>query len=700
MSISKTASLNPVIDLAMERFQFTAMSEKDNRQAMKADTEFYVSDQWDATIKNNRMTGQRPCLTVNRLPQFTRQITNGLRQNMPSVRTIPVNDSDEDVAKIFDGMMRHIQEASQAGIAYNTANNSQVISGLGFFRVVTDYCNEKNFDQEIKIKRIKNALSVYVDPAAVEPDYSDAQYMFITEDLTFEEFKRRYPNKTAVTSDTLTAKGDSVRDWLTGDKNTMRIAEYFSVEDGEEMIIYQLEDGRVVPEVPEGMKELKKRKVTQKKVVWRMISATEVLETKDWAGKYIPIIPVIGEDIDVDGKRIIKGMVRDAQDPQRMYNYWASAQTEMIALAPKAPYIAAVGQIEGLKSIWDNLNITNYAYLPYNPVVNGGVALPPPQRQNVEPPVQAMVQAMGQAADDLKAVTGIYDAALGARGNETSGKAINARKMQGDVSNYHYADNFSYSLLHLGRILIDLIPKIYDAPRVVRVLGEDGTSEYKKINQPSGEKNAQGIEKMYDVTAGEYDVVVDTGPSYKTKRQEDSELMAQMAQGNPELFKIAGDIIVRNMDLPGAQELSERIKKTLPPQLQDVDPSEEIPMKVKQELDQYGQLVEQLTQQLHRLQDEQDSKKLELESKERIALERINAEITLKAMDLEGTASHAILLAELKGVNDRLQLLNVNAPVDFDNPQTQSVEQSNLQLDNGNLSGTIQNDVGATALNE
>lgn len=679
MSVARLPQLDPIIQLATERFQFTAMAEKDNRDDMKADIEFYVSDQWDATIKNNRMTGQRPCLTINRLPQFTRQITNQLRQNMPSIRTIPVNDSDEDVAKIFDGMMRHIQESSHAGIAYSTANNSQVINGLGFFRLITEYVGENGFDQEIKIKRIKNPLSVYVDPAAIEPDYSDAQYMFVTEDLTYAEFQRRYPDKTTITDDILTSKGDSIRAWLTGDKNVMRIAEYFSVEDGEEATIYQLPDGSISNVVPEGIKALRQRKVRQRKVIWRMISAVEVLETKEWAGKYIPIVPVIGEDIDVDGRRIIKGMVRDAQDPQRMYNYWASAQTEMIALAPKAPYIAAVGQIEGLKAIWDNLNISNYAYLPYNPKVEGGVLLPPPQRQNVEPPVQAMVQAMGQASDDLKAVTGIYDAALGARGNEVSGKAINARKMQGDVSNYHYADNFSYSLLFLGRQLIDLIPKIYDAPRVVRVLGEDGTSEYKKINQPSGERDLNGIEKMYDVTSGEYDVVIDTGPSYKTKRQEDAELMSQMAQGNPELMKVAGDIIVRNMDLPGAQELSERLKKTLPPELQDIDPSQEIPVKVKQQLDQYGQLVEQLTEQLHRLQNEADQKKMELESKERIALEQINADITLKAMDQEGNANLALMAAELKGVSERLQLLNIAQPVGFEG---ENVSAENSQIDN------------------
>lgn len=691
MSITKVPGLDPVIQTAVERFQFSAMSEQENREAMKADMEFYVSDQWDASIRTNRMGAQRPCLTINRLPQFTRQITNGLRQNMPSIRTIPVNDASEDVAKIFDGMIRQIQESSQAGLAYANANNTQVICGLGYFRIITEYCNERNFDKEIKIKRIKNPLSVYVDPAAIEPDYSDAQYIFITEDLTFEEFERRYPGKTAVTADTLTGRGDPVRAWLTGDKNTMRIAEYYSIEDGKEIVIYQLKNGEIVTKLPEGVTEVAKRTIKEKKVIWRIISALEVLEAKPWDGKYIPIVPVIGEEIDVDGRRVIKGMVRDAIDPQRMYNYMVSAQTEAIALAPKAPYIVANGQIEGLKSIWDSLNVTNYAYLPYNPVVNGGIAVPPPQRQNVEPPIQAMTLAANQFADDLKGVTGIYDAGLGARGNETSGKAINARKLQGDISNYHYIDNFSYSQLHCGRILIDLIPRVYDTARIVQCLGEDGSIEHKKINQPSGERDLNGIEKIYNVTQGEYNVVVNTGPTYKTKRQEDAELMAQMAERNPELMKVAGDIMVRNMDLPGAQELSERLKKTLSPELQDVDPSQEIPIKVKQQLDKYGMLVEQLTAQLHRLQDEKESKILDLESKERIALEGNLNKITLEAMKQENAANHLLLVKELEGINGRLQLLDVNKPIS----QNENVGMDNLQLDNGNINATINSDNAA-----
>ena len=527
-----------VVQTAVKRFEFSADSEKENRDAFKADLDFYVSDQWDADIKNNRMTGQRPCLTINRLPQFIRQITNSIKQNMPNVRVIPVNDSDEDVAEILEGMMRHIQQASNANVAYGNAINTQVICGIGYYRIITEYADDKGFNKEIRIKQIKNPLSVYVDPTAIESDLSDAQYMFITEDIPIEEFKKRWPDKQPITNDMLQGMGDSQAKWLTKDESAMRIAEYFAIEDGEETTIYQLEDGSVVTEVPEGVKPAKERKVTEKKVVWRMISAIEVLEEKPWDGKYIPIVPCFGEVMVVDGKKTIKGMVRDATDPQRMYNYWASAQTEMIALAPKAPFVIALGQVEGLEQFWQDANIKNFAYLPYKPISVDGTVLGAPQRQVAEPPVQAMVQAIQQASQDLKATTGIYDASLGNQSNETSGKAINARKLQGDIANYHYVDNFTNSLIYTGKILLDLIRKTYDVAHVARVLGEDETYKFKKINQPSGEKDNNGIEKIYDITVGDYDVVIDTGPSYKTKRQESADQMATIAQGNPQIMQL------------------------------------------------------------------------------------------------------------------------------------------------------------------
>jgi hypothetical protein len=616
---------DPIITLAMERFKTTAEAEFEGRKAAKDDMEFYVSNQWPDQISQDRQTDGRPCLTINRLPQFVRQVTNDQRMNRPSVKVIPVEDSDENVAKIYEGLVRHIQEASQADIAYDTACQTQVICGRGFFRIITDYCNEENFDQDILIKRIKNPLTVYVDPASIEPDYSDARFMFIVEDLSKEEFKSMYPKAEVISDTSFMSRGDGASTWAT--EKAMRIAEYFTVED-EVKKLYQLASGEIVAEVPEGEEAVKEREAVTKKVIWRKISCVEVLEEKDWAGKYIPIIPVLGDDLDVDGKRYIKGMVRDAKDSQRMYNYWASAQTEAIALAPKAPFIAAEGQIEGYEAMWAAANTKNYAVLPYKPRTIDGTQVPAPQRITAEPPVQAMVQAMKQAGDDMKAITGIYDASLGARSNETSGKAITARQKSGDVANYHYVDNLGRSIRHLGRCLIDLIPKIYDAPRVVRILGEDGEGANVPINQPTS--GADGVNQIYDVTSGKYDVVVETGPSFETKRQETADAMATVLQANPELWQVAGDIFVKSLDWPNADKLAERMKKMLPPQLQDN--ANPIPPQVQQQLDQSKQMIQQLTEALHAEKDKNESKQAEMESKEAMNAENNSTKLLIAEM--------------------------------------------------------------------
>jgi len=615
------------IQLALERFRETAEAEFDNRKKTKSDMEFYVGeDQWDSAIKSERAGDSRPCLVVNRLPQFVRQVTNDQRQNRPSLHIIPTEDGDKDVAQVLEGLVRHIQEASNADIAYDTACQNQVIGGVGYFRVITDYCDDKSFNQDILIKRIKNSLSVYFDPAAVEPDYSDARFAFITEDISQAEFEKLYPDKTVLFDDAFSGLGTEMSKWA--DSNAMRIAEYFEVVDGEKVKLYMLEDGQIVDEKIEGMNIVNEREVVLKKVVWRKISGVEVLEEREWPGKWIPIIPVLGDDIDLDGKRYLKGMIRDAKDPQRMYNYWVSAQTEMIALAPKAPFIAAEGQIEGYKAIWESANRKNWAYLPYKPTSINGTQVPAPMRQTAEPPVQAMVQAMQQASEDMKATTGIYDASLGGRSNETSGKAINARKMQGDIANYHYIDNLSRSIRHLGRILIDLIPKIYDAPRIVRIVGEDGDSNMVPINQPV--QVAPGVERVFDVTTGKYDVVVDVGPSYKTKRQAAEENMTMILQSNPELWATAGDLFVENMDWPGATKLAERLKKALPPQLQEEAGS--VPPQVKQQLDQSMQMIEALTKQLHAVQDELQDKESEIQAKVQIAAMNNETKIAVEEM--------------------------------------------------------------------
>lgn len=654
------------IPTALKRFELAAEAEHDIREKALADLKFRAGEQWPADRLASREQQNSPCLTINQCPKFIRQVTNDARQNRPAIKISPTDDSTKHTAEIIEGICRHIEVSSDADIAYDTACDNQVTMGFGYLRVITEYCDEMSFDQDIKIERVKNPFTVYFDPSAVKPDYSDAKWAFVTSDIPKDEFKLSYPDAT-LSNTVLQSQGDAPAGWMT--KENIRIAEYFQVIE-DKKTIHQMADGSILDD--EGIKKLQaplamknKRETTIRSVKWSKITAFEELESGDWAGKWIPLIPVLGDDLDIDGKRQLTGMVRDIQDPQRMYNYWTSAFTEAIALAPKAPYIMAEGQDEGYEGIWQTANVKNLPYLIYKPVALGQNLAPAPQRNNAEPPVQAMAHAIAQAGEDLKSITGIYDANLGQRSNETSGKAIMARQRQGDTSNFHYIDNLSRAIRHLGVILLDLIPKIYDAPRIVRIVHEDRTHDMVKINQPSGEMGEDGAEKVYDVTTGKYDVVVETGPSYNTKRQESAAGMQNLIQAYPDIMKVAGDIFVKNMDFPQSGDIANRIKAILPPQvLQGEDGDAPVPPQIAQKLQQSGQMIEQLTGELNKAKDVIQTKQLELESKERIAYAGYENDTIVAAIKAESANNLALMMSELQHIQARLGLLNVNQPIE------------------------------------
>lgn len=647
---------NKTVELGVKLWKRSQEAENETRQKGLEADKFRAGEQWPRNVKQTRETEMRPCLTFNRMGQFTRQVTNDMRMNRPSLRIDPVGDADVDTAKIFEGLVRHIQVASNADVAYDCAGESAVGKGWGYFRVVTEYVDDESFDQEIKIKRIKNAFTVYYDPDCQEPDYSDAKYCFVVADIERELFKSEYPKAVAGTTDFIST-GDTPPDWQTDDY--VRVAEWFNVEEkdgclyllsnGQTLLTKTKEDGIKAAQAA-GLTIQNKRDTKIREVVWRKITWCDELEKSLWPGKYIPIIPVLGNDMDLDGKRLLTGMVYDAMDAQRMYNYWSTAETELIALAPKSPWLIAEGQMEGYETIWQNANTMNYSHLPYKPTSLNGTPVPSPQRIQSEPPINAMIQAIAQADNNMKATTGIYDASLGSRSNETSGKAILARQREGDVSNFHYIDNLSRAIRFLGVQLIDLIPKIYDAPRVVRIIGEDEVAKTVKINQPTGETDANGLEKIYDLTAGKYDVVVNVGPSFSTKRQESADAMISLIQSDPSLMQKAGDLIVNQMDFPMAQELAERLKKTLPPELQEDVNGADVPEPIKAKMMQDGQTIEQLTQALNAAHDQIDQKQAELASKEAIAAQNNQTKLVIEALKQETTASHALLMAELQRI--------------------------------------------------
>ena len=522
--------------------------------------------QWPADVLQTRgaIQGQtinaRPCLTINKLPQHVKQVTNDQRQNRPSGKVIPADDkADPEVAEIFDGIVRHIEYMSDADVAYDTACDNQVTYGEGYIRILTEYCDDNTFDQDIRIGRIRNSFSVYMDPLIQDPCGADANWCFITEDLPKEEYERLFPDAQPISSIMAQGLGDQdLTQWI--QQKTVRIAEYFYVV--YEPVTLRLYPGNVTVEAgspPDremrqmGLKPLRERVAQAKKVKWWKTNGYEVLEEQDWPGRWIPVVRVIGNEYEVDGRVYISGLVRNAKDAQRMYNYWTSQEAEMLALAPKAPFIGYGGQFEGYEQQWKTANINNWPYLEVNPDATDGqgAVLPLPQRAAPPLPQTGLIQAKLGASDDIKATTGQYDPSLGATSNERSGKAILARQQQTDTGTYHFVDNLARAVRYVTRQIVDLIPKIYDTQRIARIIGIDGETSMAKIDPTQPEpvrkvvdQSGVVIEKIYNPSVGKYDVVVTTGPSYMTKRQEAMDAMSQILQGNPALWQVAGDLFV------------------------------------------------------------------------------------------------------------------------------------------------------------
>lgn len=669
---SKTSN-EEILRIAKERFKTAEDAERDIRIQALDDHKFAAGEQWDERAKREREQDGRPCLVINRLPQSIHQITNDQKQNKPAIKVSPVDDkADIETAKIYQGIIRHIEYASNADVAYGRAFNSAVRGGFGYWRVVTEYCDPYSFDQEIKIKSIRNAFNVYLDPSYQEPDGSDANWGFVFEYLSKDDYLTQFPKSKLASMTDWSSVGDSAPGWIRESENVCRIAEYFYRE-FEEVELVLLSDGRVLQKndlpkmlsaLPPDIEIVGERKSQVPVIKWCKLNAVEVLEETVWPGKFIPIVPVLGEELDIDGKRILESLTRHAKDPQRMYNYWASAETEAIALAPRAPFIGYEGQFEGHEHEWATANRRNHAFLQVKPITVNGQPAPLPQRNSFEPAVQAISQARMLSSDDLKSTMGIYDAALGNQSNETSGIAIHRRNVQAQTSNYHFVDNLNKSIRHTGRILLDLIPKIYDTARAVRILGEEGDEEVIRVNE---EFDRNGERVRYDLGVGKYDVTISTGPSFETKRQEASAGLLDLAKTTPQLMGIGGDIVFKALDMPYAQELAERFRRTIPPNI--LGEENQLPPEVQAQMAQMNQLIEALTEQLNEKTKLVETKTLELESKERIEMAKLQTQLEIEAAKMGSQEALALLHAEIDEIQMRLNMLRINEPIEHANQE-------------------------------
>lgn len=671
---------------ARRRFKFTAEAEAAIRLEALDDLRFYEGEQWPDQIRSDRALTNRPCLTMNRLKPIARQIINEQRQMRPAIQVNPVGSgADIETAQIIQGMTRHIEINSDSEIAYDTAFEHAVIHGRGYFRIITDYVDDKSFDQEIKIVWILDPFTVYMDPTCSKPDYSDAQFCFIVEDIPWDRYKEMYgdSNVAAASLADFRSLGDTEKDWFT--QSAVRVAEYFWVEE-KTVTLVKLVTGEVIndedlnedDEIEHRNGEPITRESKQKIVHWCRMNAREVLEENIWPGETIPIIPVLGDQLIVNGRRKLNGIVRFAKDAQRMYNYARTGVVEQIGLSAKAPWIMAEGQEEGHEEEWRQASTRNQAILRYKPKTVGNQPVGPPIRNVFEPPVHALSTALAQSEQDLQGTTGIFNANLGGPGPEQSGKAILARQQKGEQSVSGLIDNMTRAIRRCGRLIVQLIPKVYDVGRVIRIVKPDETHKLVTINEPFEENGAM---KLYDVTTGLYDITISVGPSYQSRRVEFVESVLALVKSAPEVMGVVADLLVKNMDWPGAQEISDRLKKMLPPQLQDdEDGQQPVPPQVQakiaqlvQKMAQDEQVIQQLLIESQALKQTMESKVLDNESRERIAIlnakaKIVAAEMASKSMEAQGLMKHDHAAIEHQ-LDMRQDLLHAGLTIEADAAQ-------------------------------
>ena len=675
----RTPTGEPVMTLALEQFEEAEASTNENRTDYQTDTAFArAGEQWPREIQKQRVQEARPVLTINKLPSFIRSVVNESRQNKPAIKVAPVdNGADEDTAEVIGGLIRSIERGSHAEVAYDTAIDHAVTGGFGFFRVAIDYAHAESFDLELQIRRIPNALMVHWDNSSDEFDASDWEYAFISSMVGEREFERLYPDASKMPFDGDT-RGGITEHWAHNED--IRVAEYFLREamerkllqlavpatnpqqGGEEIVtvrqdqlpvmakrFFQAGDLDISAKDEEqiaaaflevsGVQVRRERTVEYHKVTRRVINGIEVLEEDEWPGSMIPICPVWGDESYNDGRRVFRSMIRDAKDSQSMFNFWRSATTELVALAPKIPWIGPKGFIpKGSEQKWRNANTRSQSYLEYNP--EAGAA--PTRQPFASVPAGALQESMN-ATDDMKAIMGIFDSSLGARSNETSGRAILARERQGDVSNFHFTDNLSRAIRYCGQILVEVIPSVYSSRETVRILGEDSKENVVRLTQEAGgsmESSPGGKPQLYNLSVGKYDVTVQTGPSFSTQREETRETLIEIMRQVPDAAAFLGDVLLDHMDFVGADKVSKRLKGLLPPEVRQAEEAAEggedpkvaqLQQQLQAQTQEYEQIKGQVLQEIEKLSQELEKEK----ANNAAAMKKTDGDLAAKDRELD-----------------------------------------------------------------
>lgn len=559
---------------ALDEYERDWERERGNQDEAYEDLKFRrgrQEDQWTPEALEQRKG--RPCHTINLLPKFIRQVTGDMRKMRPSIKAVPVDSSgDIETADVLSGMFRYIENRSFAKHVYTTAADSQVCAGIGHWQITTEYASTTTFNQELRIMGIEDGVAVLWDADSVLPTREDALHCFVPMDMTLSAFKKRWPDAKADGFDTRSSA--AFTDWVSDDyirvltywkkepiKRTLALMPDGSIEDITDKV--KSESKATVRTVLKQAKEkgIRVEERDSYKVCRYLMTQGEILEEYSWKGMHIPVVPAIGEEVRIGREIYRHGIVRYGRDLQRMVNYYASAETEVAALQPKAPWIVTKAMVQNHYDQWENANTDNLPFLEYDADPKAPGARP----ERIQPPVasQAIQEGSVKAAEDMKAVFGIYDANLGAKSNETSGVAIARRDAQADTGTFVYLDNFNMAIQRTGQIVMDLIPHIYDAQRMIQIIGDDGKPMLKEINKPTV---ADGVERVeYDVTTGAYDVMIEQGPGYATKREQAADAMTAFIQAFPAAAPLIGDIYAKVQDWPHADEIGERLEEALPP---------------------------------------------------------------------------------------------------------------------------------------
>ena len=622
-----------IVREARKRLELAIEWESTNRTNALTAFEFRHGDQWPVDIRRDRETDARPCITVNLTDAMVRRVSNAIRENRPRMKVDPIDQATTDTAKVVNGMLRHIENVSAADHAYDTAADCALTGGWGYISVTTDYLSFDSMDQEIKIEAHRNPFRIYFDPASILPDGSDAQWCVESDFMRRDEYRQKFG-----TLDpggwTFTGTGDNVPNW--SNKEQIRVAKYWRIEHKQDKVL-KLSNGQVMLKSEfskkaftlAGITVVDERDTIVPTVRWYLMSAFRILEQDTWPGMYIPVVPVYGRSLDVNGKFQLKGMVKDLIEPARMYNYSETAKTEAYALQPRAPWLGAEGFMDGHDAAWRDTNRKSIVGLEYVPTKNvDGSPNPPPMRQN-PPALGAGFQEWSQTnQSNFMAVAGMpHDPGADAKGEVVSGVALRQRQGLSDIAHFDFYDNLTRSLRHLGKVILDLIPKIYDTERMQRIVMPDGRSQMIQINQKQKDPITGAILSVKnDMTVGRYDITMDTGPGYKTARQESTEAKLELLSTplGEMTGKVAGDLIVRGMDWDGADEIADRLQAAIPGAMTDAN--SELPPKAQA-------MIAQLQGQVK--QEQQKAMALELELKSKHQLEHIKQDGENKRTQME-----------------------------------------------------------------